>query len=284
MLYQPNDLISVEARYEDETLWLTRMQMASLFGVTPQNITIHMRSVYKSGELIEAATSKESLLVQKEGGRQISRNVLFYNLDAVIAVGYRVNSLRATQFRIWATKIIKDYITRGVAVNPYCANAMQSQLQDHEKRLAALETSLPPPEQVLLDGEMLTAEVAIERIIKTAHKRLILIDGWCDAKTLLLLGRRVDNVKCTLYLPGAGGRDFSISLRDYNAEFPTKKISVKACANIHDRFLIVDKVVYHLGASLKDAGHRISAIMRMSLSASLILSTIKPQLLQNHRC
>ncbi len=91
--------------------------MAELFGVTPQNITLHMRNVYKSGELEVSATSKESLLVQNEGGRKITRRVIAYNLDAIISVGYRVNSTLATQFRIWATKILKEYILHGYALN-----------------------------------------------------------------------------------------------------------------------------------------------------------------------
>ena len=109
--------LEIPVRMEAESLWLTRMQMAELFGVTPQNITLHMRNVYKSGELEVGATSKESLLVQNEGGRKITRKVLNYNLDAIISVGYRVNSTRATQFRIWATRILKEYISRGYVLN-----------------------------------------------------------------------------------------------------------------------------------------------------------------------
>jgi len=109
--------VSLPIEFGKDTAWLTRMQMAELFAVTPQNISLHMKNVYASGELKEEATSKESLLVQMEGGRQMSRNVIFYNLDAVISVGYRVNSTRATQFRIWATKVLHEYIVNGVAIN-----------------------------------------------------------------------------------------------------------------------------------------------------------------------
>jgi len=117
-LFESSDgMVTLPVEVRHDTIWLTRMQMAELFGVTPQNITLHMKNVYASGELVEQATSKESLLVQVEGGRQKSRNVLFYNLDAVISVGYRVNSVRATQFRIWATNVLREYIVNGVAVN-----------------------------------------------------------------------------------------------------------------------------------------------------------------------
>lgn len=109
--------VTIPVRMEADSMWLTRMQMADLFGVTPQNITLHMKKVYASGELDERSTSKESLLVQMEGNRRICRSVLSYNLDAIISVGYRVNSARATQFRIWATRILKEYIVQGYAIN-----------------------------------------------------------------------------------------------------------------------------------------------------------------------
>ncbi len=109
--------IEIPVKVESDSLWLTRTQMADLFGVTPQNITLHLRNVYKANELSESATSKESLLVQIEGTRQVSRKVQEYNLDAIISVGYRINSVRATQFRIWATKVLKEYILRGYAIN-----------------------------------------------------------------------------------------------------------------------------------------------------------------------
>lgn len=100
--------VTLPVSVDVDTVWLSRMQMAELFGVTPQNITIHLKNVYKTQELDKESTSKDFLLVQNEGGRQITRSVNCYNLDAIISVGYRVNSSRATQFRIWATKVLKE--------------------------------------------------------------------------------------------------------------------------------------------------------------------------------
>ena len=118
VLFEAKDgKVSLPVQLNEETVWLTRMQMAELFGVTPQNITLHLQNVYKTGELERAATSKDFLLVQQEGNRSISRMVNVYNLDAIISVGYRVNSARATQFRIWATKVLKEYLVRGYALN-----------------------------------------------------------------------------------------------------------------------------------------------------------------------
>ena len=118
VLFESRDgAVTLPVSVRDESVWLTRMQMADLFGVTPQNITIHLKKVYAAGELEREATSKDFLRVQTEGGRQITRSVNCYNLDAILSVGYRVNSTRATQFRIWATRILKDYIVRGYAIN-----------------------------------------------------------------------------------------------------------------------------------------------------------------------
>lgn len=118
VLFESRDgAVTLPVAVRDESVWLTRMQMADLFDVTPQNITIHLKKVYAAGELEREATSKDFLLVQTEGGRQITRSVNCYSLDAIISVGYRVNSTRATQFRIWATRILKDYIVRGYAIN-----------------------------------------------------------------------------------------------------------------------------------------------------------------------
>lgn len=118
VLFESRDgAVTLPVPVRDESVWLTRMQMADLFDVTPQNITIHLKKVYAAGELEREATSKDFLLVQTEGGRQITRSVNCYSLDAIISVGYRVNSTRATQFRIWATRILKEYIIRGYAIN-----------------------------------------------------------------------------------------------------------------------------------------------------------------------
>jgi len=101
----------------EDTIWATQAQMAELFEVTPQNITLHLNNIYNGGELERERTCKENLQVQNEGGREVTRKVKLYNLDAIISVGYRVNSRKATDFRIWATKVLKKYIVEGVAVN-----------------------------------------------------------------------------------------------------------------------------------------------------------------------
>ena len=118
LIYQNADgNIKVDVRLEDETIWLSQKAMAQLFDCTPENILIHLKNVYETRELEEKATTKDFLVVQKEGNREVSRNIKHYNLDTIISIGYRVSSGRATQFRIWATQKIKDYIIKGFVLN-----------------------------------------------------------------------------------------------------------------------------------------------------------------------
>ena len=266
VVYQPNEQLHLLVKFDGKMVWLTQAQMVELFGRDVSVISRHISNIFKEGEL-----DRESNLHFLQNAFS-DKPVAYYSLHVVISVGFRVKSPMGTQFRIWATQIISDYSMPSTNRLEYRMGALETRMNALEVKV---EGQLPPPEQVLMDGQMLTAEVAVERIVKTAKKRIVLIDGYCDAKTLLILGRRDDNARCTIYRPGAGGREFAVLLKDYNIEFPTKKIEVKACSNIHDRFIIADNTVYHLGASVKDAGHHLSAIMRMGISPKLILNSIK---------
>lgn len=113
----PENHTEVTVKIEDDTVWLTQAQMAELFDTTPQNITLHMKNIYGDGELVEDATCKDFLQVRKEGKRNVERMQKFYNLDAIISVGYRVNSKRGTAFRIWATSRLKEYLVEGYSIN-----------------------------------------------------------------------------------------------------------------------------------------------------------------------
>ena len=161
VLFRAKDgAVSLPVRMDADTVWLTRMQMADLFGVTPQNITIHLKNVYSAGELDRSATSKDFLLVQNEGGRDITRSVNCYNLDAIISVGYRVNSARATQFRIWATSVLREYLLRGYAVNRERIRQLGQTVEVMKRVANSLDT-----EQVL-------------DVVKTYSTALDLLDGY----------------------------------------------------------------------------------------------------------
>ena len=117
VVYQPNETVRLDVRLENKTVWLSQKQMAELFGCSPENIIVHLKKIYREEELSEAATAKENLVVQMEGNRTVSRKIRFYNLDAIISVGFRVNTKLGIQFRQWANGVIQSYLLKGYAIN-----------------------------------------------------------------------------------------------------------------------------------------------------------------------
>ena len=215
-MYQPDSEVKLEVRLEDETVWLTQAQMAMLFQTTPQNVTIHIRSIYKEEELDKTSTCKDSLQVRFEGSRQVQRIQKFYNLDVIISVGYRIKSKRGTQFRIWANKVLKEYLLRGYSVNRLrdVERRVDDRLAEHEHRLNQIDskidffvrTSLPPVEGIFYDGQIFDAyKFASDAykfasdLIKSARKSILLIDNYVDESVLLMLGKRAPGVTAEIY-------------------------------------------------------------------------------------
>lgn len=282
VLYQPNSTIQLEVRLQDETVWLSQQQMTALFDSTKQNISLHINNIYKEGELQKSATVKEYLTVQNESGRQVTRRVQYYNLDVIISVGYRVKSKRGTEFRQWALKVIKDYLLRGYAINQHIVaveDRIDRRLQEHTEQIRDLQnqvdffvrTSLPPVEQVFYNGQFFEARVLLEKIIKTAKKRVIVIDAYVDAATFEMLDVRAKKVKATIY----SGKDLS-GLRDlHNAKVGVAPIETFVWSKAsHDRWLIVDEQVYHCGHSLKDIGRKLSAVSLLGIAAEDIIKQV----------
>jgi len=166
VLYQATDgVVQLEVRLERESLWLSRRQMAVLFDKDSDTIGLHLRNVFKEGELQESATTEESSVVQQEGSRQVRRKVRLYNLDAIISVGYRVNSIRGTQFRIWATRVLRDHVLQGYTIN-------QARLKDLNRavRLIADTTQRRDP-----SGDEAKALLAV---VGDYHRALGLLDDY----------------------------------------------------------------------------------------------------------
>ena len=283
VLYQPDSTIQLEVRLQDETVWLSQQQMVALFDSTKQNISLHINNIYKEGELQKEATVKEYLTVQNEGGRQVTRSVRYYNLDVIISVGYRVKSLRGTQFRQWANRILKEYLLNGYAVNQqllHLEERIDKRFYSIEQRVEKTEekidffvrTSLPPIEQVFFEGEFFEARVLLEKIIKTAQKRVIIIDAYIDAATFEMLDVRAKGVTADIYSDSEHK-----TLRDaHNDSAGVQPINThKWSTASHDRWLIVDDRLYHCGHSVKDLGKRLSAIMLMGESPEAILNHVK---------
>mgnify|MGYP006301034163 CR=1 FL=1 len=254
---QNNTDFQIEVRVEDETVWLTQTQMAELFEATKQNISLHIRNVFKEGELDENSTVKESLTVQSEGGRQVKRKVLYYNLDVIISVGYRVKSLRGTQFRIWANKVLKDYLLKGHAINHRLEKVENDVFQIKEKVNEIefqVNTNLPPNEGIFFEGQIFDAWQFAARLIKDASESIVLIDNYVDETVLMLLSKREPGVKATIFT-GKISKQFETDLKKHNQQYPA--IELKHFTKSHDRFLIIDqKDIFHIGASLKDLGKR----------------------------
>lgn len=137
-----NGNISFEAKLEDETIWLTQDMMAKLFETTSQNITMHIKNIYDEDELEQNSTCKDFLQVRKEGSRNVSRNLAFYNLDMVLSVGYRIKSKTATQFRKWATTVLKEYMTKGYAINEHKLKQEQDKVKTLQDTIKLLSRSL----------------------------------------------------------------------------------------------------------------------------------------------
>ncbi len=270
ILYQPDSTLSLDVRVEDETVWLTQAQMTELFQTTRNNITLHIRNIFKEGELEESSVCKESLLTAA------------YSLDVIISVGYRVKSIRGTQFRIWANKILKDYLLRGYSVNQrllYMESRIDRRLLEHDKRLDDLtdkvdffiRTSLPPKEGVFFNGQIFDAHEFICRLIKSANNRIILIDNYVDESVLVQLDNRNAGVSALIYT-GEISRTFRQSVNRHNRQYAP--IEVKTADRIHDRFLIIDDTLYHIGASIKDLGKKLFAFSKMETSPDVILDNI----------
>ncbi|MDR2727892.1 MAG: virulence RhuM family protein [Chitinispirillales bacterium] len=281
ILYQPDDSIKLEVRLEDETVWLSQMQMAELFQTTRNNVTIHISNIFKEGELEKFVVCKESLLTTQHGavvGKTQTKSVFFYNLDVIISVGYRIKSQRGTLFRIWATRVIKDYLLRGYAINQQIKSIERLAIET-EKRVTETEkkidffvkTSLPPIQGVFFDGQIFDAYVFASNLIKSAKKSILLIDNYADETVLVMLSDRKPKVTAHIYAQKFTEK-LKLSIAKHSKQY--ELITVSEAKNVHDRFLIIDDTVYHIGASLKDLGNKLFAFSKMEIKSAEILKNI----------
>lgn len=273
VMYQPDETIRLEVRVEDETVWLTQQQMAELFDATKQNVSLHIKNIYDEGELEESATVKDYLTVRKEGKRTVRRHVKIYNLDVIISVGYRVRSLRGTRFRQWANKILKDYLLNGYSINQRFKYIEQRLTTAEEKIDFFVRSSLPPVEGIFYDGQIFDAYAQIVGLIKQARQSVVLIDNYIDETTLTMLSKRDAKVSATIYTRPLSQQQ-QLDIQQHNRQYAP--ITVNICQHNHDRFLIIDDEVYVFGASLKDAGKKLFAYIKMQeTSATALLGGIR---------
>ena len=268
VMYQPDETIRLEVRVEDETVWLSQAQMAELFGTKRQAITKHLQNIYECDELKKEATSSILELVRKEGNRTVKRKVEFYNLDAIISVGFRVNTKRGIEFRQWANRVLIKYLLNGYSVNRRFETIEQRLTAAEEKIDFFVRSSLPPVEGIFYDGQIFDAYVQIVSLIKQAKHSITLIDNYIDEATLTMLSKRNSNVSATIYTRQLNQQQ-QLDLQRHNQQYPP--IDIHTTQRNHDRFLIIDDVVYLFGASLKDAGKKLFAYIKMQETPSAAL-------------
>lgn len=272
IVYNPDDSIHLEVRMERESVWLTQSQIGTLFGVDRTVIVKHIKNVYDSGELEEVTTCAKIAHVRQEGGRSVARTQKYYNLDMILSVGYRVNSLNATYFRKWASSVLKEYLIRGYAINPRLEQLEKRVTKTEEKIAFFVKTSLPPVEGIFFDGQIYDAYEFICGLIKSANVRIILIDNYVDDTVLTMMDKREKGVSAKVYTKQIS-EQLRLDITKHNAQYPV--IDVKQFAKSHDRFLIIDNRVYLVGASLKDLGKKWFAVSLMSeTDPDLLLSRL----------
>ena len=294
VLYQPNEELSLEVKVENDTVWLNRNQMAVLFDRDVKTIGKHINNALRE-ELAPTVAKNATLqndnptvakfaIVQQEGNRTVVRQVEYYSLDVILSVGYRVKSSRGIEFRRWSNRVLNELILRGYTINQRLLaveDHVDKSLMAQERRLEAVEqkidffvrTSLPPVEGIFYDGEIYGAYSFVSDLIRSAKTRIVLIDNYIDDRVLTMLDKRNDGVKATIYTKNFT-KQLSLDIAQHNKQFAP--IDVEPFNLSHDRFMIIDDVVYHIGASLKDLGKAWFAFTKMNdISANELLARIK---------
>lgn len=272
IVYRPDSTLRLDVRLEGETVWLSRSQIALLFDRDVKTIGKHINNALHE-ELEGLPTVAKFAIVQVEGNRTVTRLIEHYSLDVIISVGYRVKSKRGVQFRTWANTVLKEYLLRGYSVNNRLLEMERTvnyRFTEQGKRLDELsekvdfflKTSLPPNEGIFFDRQIFDAYALICDLVRGARRRIVLVDNYADDTVLKQLDKRGDNVKAIIYSPTIN-RGLKQDVLRHNAQY--RPIVLKTCHKAHDRFLIIDDTIYHIGASLKDLGKKLFAFSKMEI-------------------
>ena len=278
IVYQPEGgEFHIEVRVENETVWLTQAQMAELFNSTRNNITLHIKNIFQEHELDANSVCKESLLTAGDGKNYKTK---IYNLDVIISVGYRVKSIQGTRFRQWALQVLKEHMLRGFSVNQRLVSH-ENRLENLDSRVIYLEkqvdffvkTNMPPSEGLLPAHAHWSGYEFAVQLVRSAKKDLIIIDPFANDMVLSLMAKRAEGVKATIY-----SARITHAMREeearLNRQFPT--VRLENMREVHDRFVIVDDVVYHVGASFKDLGNQMTAFSVLNfVTKEQVLAMVK---------
>jgi hypothetical protein len=275
ILYTPDEnaeRVEVRIDAEKETVWLSQEQIVRLFQRDQSVISRHIRNVFKEGELEEKSNMQKMHIPNSD------KPLTLYNLDVIISVGYRVKSKQGTQFRIWANRILKEYLLKGYSVNNRI-NRIEDKVDALSKKVDEIDfeihTSLPPRQGIFFDGQVFDAYTFVANIVKQAKQSIIVIDNYIDESVLLMLSKRSKNVNATIYTQP--GKQLDLDSKKHNQQYD--KIEIKPLSKSHDRFIIIDEEgVYHFGASLKDLGKKWFAFSKMEMDAEIILQQLENNL------
>jgi prophage antirepressor-like protein len=273
-IYKDGEL-ELKTSIDSETIWLTQKQIAELFDKDIRTINEHIKFIYKEEELVENSTIRNFRIVQKEGNREVARDILHYNLDVIISIGYRANSKKATKFRQWATSVLKEYIFNGYAINSH--KITEQRLLNLENDMQVVKSKFkdyePQKQHIFYDGQFFDAYLFVSDIIKSAKNSIKLIDNYIDESTLILFTKRDIKVDMKIYTKVIS-KQLKLDLEKHNAQYP--KIDIEIFDLSHDRFLIIDeKEIYHFGASLKDLGKKWFAVSKMDINSFELLGKLK---------
>jgi len=268
-----NGEIELNISIEEETIWLTQKQIAILFDKDVRTINEHIKFIYKEDELQQDSTIRKFRIVQKEGKREVAREVNHYNLDMILSIGYRVSSKKATKFRQWATQVLKEYIFNGYAINR--EKITQQRIAQLEQDVKYIKThiqnnTLEIKQGVFFNGEIWDAYELIHTILKEAKNEVILIDNYIDESVLTLFSK-FPHLQFTI-ITKKFSKTLELDLEKYNAQYNNVKLSYSSY--YHDRFLILDATdAYHIGASIKDLGKKVFAFSKIDIT--LVQSFLK---------
>ena len=268
--YQSDDAqVTLDVRVENDTVWLTQAQIGILFGVQKSAISKHMKNIFNSGELCQESVVSVLETTANDGK---TYDVRYYNLDAVLSIGYRVNSRQATQCRIWANSVLKDYLLRGAAVNRRFEQVEQRLLQNemglqaiNQKVQSLVQTALPPKQGVFFNGQIFDAYQFVSELIRSAKTSIVLVDNYADDSVLTQLTKRADGVSATVCVSHLA-EAFRLDIERHNRQYPP--VDVREVPSVHDRFLLLDGTrLYTFGASFKDLGKKLFCFSLMESEA-----------------
>jgi len=280
VIYNDGEL-ELKVSVNEDTIWLTQKQISEVFGVNVPAISKHIKNIYKDKELNQFSTVSILEIVQKEGNRNVLRNIEHYNLDIILAIGYRTNSAKAIKFRQWATSVLKSYIQNGYVINSDKITnerfvSLEKDVNLLKNKLDTIfskfdDNSLKIKQGIFYDGQVYDAYSFVSDLLRTAKEELILIDNYIDDTTFTLFSK-VPNIKVTIFTNRIS-KQLTLDFEKYSKQY--NNINLKTFKNSHDRFLIIDKKeVYHLGASIKDLAKKWFAFSKIDISANDLLSKL----------